>query len=149
MTDIITKIDEANQKVIQIMMSGHPVWVGCKRALDVIPGMKKNTILHAGPPISWKDMCIPMRKGVLGAVVYEGLAEDITAAQTLVDAGEIILAPCHEYSSVGGMAGITSASMPVHVVHNRKYDNFAYCAPHEGSSPKGFGWGTNDQSLDS
>lgn len=145
MSDIITKIDEANQQVIQIMMAGQPVWIGCKPALEVIPGMTKNTILHAGPPIAWEDMCNPMRNGVLGAVVYEGLANDIDEAQSLLEGGEILLVPCHAYSSVGGMAGITSASMPVHVVHNRKYDTFAYCAPHEGSSPKGFGWGTNDE----
>ncbi|TFH36790.1 MAG: DUF1116 domain-containing protein [Anaerolineales bacterium] len=145
MSDITAQIDEANQQAIQIMMAGQPVWIGCKPALEVIPGMTKNTVLHAGPPISWEEMCIPMRNGVLGAVVYEGLANNIDEAQSLVDGGEILLAPCHSYSSVGGMTGITSASMPVHVVHNRKYDTYAYCAPHEGSSPKGFGWGTNDE----
>ena len=144
MTDIKAKIETANQKAAQIMMIGRPVWIGCKPAVEVIPGMTRNTILHAGPPIAWEKMCTPMRKGVLGAVVYEGLAGNLDEALLAVEGGEINLAPCHAYSSVGGMTGITSASMPVHVVHNKTYDSFAYCAPHEGSSPKGFGWGTND-----
>jgi hypothetical protein len=145
MSDIKAKIEAANQEAVAIMMAGQPVWIGCKPALDVIPGMTENTILHAGPPIAWDKMCVPMRRGVLGAVVYEGLAADLENALLAVEGGQIQLASCHSYSSVGGMAGITSASMPVHVVHNRKYDNYAYCAPHEGSSPKGFGWGTDDE----
>ncbi len=143
--DLREKINEANLKTVEIMMSGTPIWIGDSPAIDVVPGMTKNTILHAGPPIEWERMCNPMRQGVLGAVVFEGLAKDLDEAKEAVEAGEIILSPCHHHQAVGGMTGITSASMPVHIVKNEKYGNLAYCLPHEGSSFKALGWGTNDQ----
>ena len=145
MADIKEKINSANKEVAQILMTATPIWVGCKPALEVIPGMTRTTILHAGPPIAWEMMCTPMRKGVLGALLYEGLATDFREAEGLLEAGEVRLAPCHDFNTVGGMTGITSASMPVFIVHNTRHDTFAYCAPHEGSSPKGLGWGTNDE----
>ena len=142
--DIKERINEANKKTIDIMMAGQPVWIGDSPAIDVVPGMTKNTILHAGPPIEWDRMCNPMRKGILGAVVFEGLARNLSEAKELVESNEIFLSPCHHHSAVGGMTGITSASMPVHIVRNDTYGNVAYCLPHEGSSFKALGWGTND-----
>ena len=142
--DIRQKINEANLKTIDIFMAGQPIWIGDSPAIDVVPGMTKNTILHAGPPIEWENMCNPMRQAVLGAVVFEELAESLDKAKGLVDAGEIILSPCHHHQAVGGMTGITSASMPVHVVRNETFGTTAYCLPHEGSSFKALGWGTND-----
>jgi len=142
--DIRQKINEANLKTIDIFMAGQPIWIGDSPAIDVVPGMTKNTILHAGPPIEWENMCNPMRQAVLGAVVFEELAESLDEAKGIVDAGEIILSPCHHHQAVGGMTGITSASMPVHVVRNETFGTTAYCLPHEGSSFKALGWGTND-----
>lgn len=142
--DIKQKIREANLQTIEILMAGQPVWIGDSPAIDVVPGMTRNTILHAGPPIEWEDMCNPMRQAVLGAVIFEQLADGLDAAKDLVDAGEIILSPCHHHQAVGGMTGITSASMPVHVVRNETFGTTAYCLPHEGSSFKALGWGTND-----
>lgn len=142
--DIRQKINAANLKTIEILMAGQPIWIGDHPAIDVVPGMTKNTILHAGPPIEWENMCNPMRQAVLGAVVFEELAESLDEAKVLVDAGEIILSPCHHHHAVGGMTGITSASMPVHVVRNETFGTTAYCLPHEGSSFKALGWGTND-----
>lgn len=145
MSDLKEKISQANARTVETMAGAQPVWIGCKPALHVIPGMTKETILHAGPPIAWDKMCRPMQNGVKGAVIYEGLASDLDGADKLIASGGIRLAPCHEHSAVGGMAGITSASMPVNVVRNESHGNLAYCVPHEGSSPKGFGWGTCDE----
>jgi hypothetical protein len=144
-TDIRDNIDRANQKVVERLCAGQPVWIGCKTAVDVIPGMTRHTILHAGPPIEWERMCQPMRNGILGAILYEGLASDVDEANSLASSGRLTLAPCHQYGAVGGMTGITSASMPVHIVRNEAFGNLAYCVPHEGASPTGFGWGTYDE----
>ena len=46
-------ISEANQKAVDKMTSGRPVLVDIKPAIDVIPDMKKDLVLHAGPPITW------------------------------------------------------------------------------------------------
>lgn len=61
-----------------------------------------------------------------GALVFEGLAEDIASAERLAASGEITFSPCHEHNCVGSMAGVTSASMFMHVVENRTFGNRAY-----------------------
>lgn len=126
------KVILANKKAVDIMINAHPILVDVDRALDVIPGMKPNLILHSGPPIQWDRMAGPMKGAIIGALIYEGLAEDEDSAVKLVESGKIEFAPCHEHSAVGPMAGIISPSMPVHVVHNRTYDNYSYCTINEG-----------------
>ena len=145
MIDLKENIEKSNRKTVEIMMSGQPVWIGDGKAIDVIPSMTENTILHAGPPIEWDRMCNPMRQGIMGAVIFEKFAKNLTEAREMVEKGEIILAPCHDFFAVGGMTGITSASMPVHIVKNETFGNMAYCLPHEGSTFKALGWGTCDE----
>ncbi len=126
------KIKRANQKVMEILLSGSPKWVGLDIALNVIPGMTKNTILHAGPPITWDRMCGPMRGGIMAGLVYEGRASTPEEAEKLAASGKIKYAPCHEHSTVGPMAGIVTPSMPVMIIKNEKYGNVAYCTMNEG-----------------
>lgn len=114
------------------MQNAEPVLVDIETAEDVIPGMTKKTILHAGPPVEWDDMCGPMRGAVIGALIYEGLAEDEDEAVELAGSGEITFDPCHHHQAVGPMAGIVSASMPVYVVENRDQGNKAFCTINEG-----------------
>jgi len=125
-------IEEANQKALEIVLNGKPNLVGMDLAKNVIPGMKQNLILHSGPPISWERMSGPTRGAVIGALIYEGMAANPEEAEKLAASGEIEYAPCHEHSTVGPMAGIVSASMPVFIVKNEKYGNVAYCTQNEG-----------------
>ena len=145
MDDIKNRINQANQQVLATLVGSQPVWVGCDHAINVIPGMTKNTILHAGPPIEWHRMCRPMQNGILGAIIFEELADDITQAEALIQSGEMILAPCHDFSAVGGMTGVTSATTPVAIVRNNKEGNTSFCGLHEGMQPKGLSWGNYDQ----
>jgi hypothetical protein len=101
-------------------------------AKDVIPGMHARMILHAGPPIEWERMCGPTRGAIMGALIYEGLAQDETEAEKLAASGEIEFAPCHHHHTVGPMAGIVSPRMPVFVVENKAFGNQAYCTQNEG-----------------
>ena len=126
------KIDKANQKVLEIILAGTPKLVGLDVARNVVPGMTEDTILHAGPPITWDRMCGPMRGGVMAGLVYEGRAATIEEAEKLAASGKITFAPCHEHGAVGPMAGIVTPSMPVMVVRNEKYGNCAYCTLNEG-----------------
>jgi len=126
------EIEEANAKAVKLILSGKPVLVGMGKALDVIPGMKKNLILHAGPPISWERMCGPMRGGVIGALLYEGMAKTPEEAEKLAAAGAVEFSPCHEHGAVGPMAGIVSPSMPVFIVKNEEHGNLAYGTMNEG-----------------
>ncbi|GAK55361.1 hypothetical protein U27_02193 [Candidatus Vecturithrix granuli] len=126
------EIDQANAEALTRILTSKPVVISLDTALNVIPGMKKHLILHAGPPIGWERMCGPMRGAIMGALLYEGLARSAEEAQQLAASGEIEYAPCHEHAAVGPMAGIVSASMPVWVLKNEAHGNYGYCTLNEG-----------------
>ncbi len=125
-------ITAANAEAAKRILAGKPRLIGIGRAEDDIPGMQKRLILHAGPPVSWENMCGPMRGAVLGGIVYEGLAADLSEAEKLAASGEIAFEPCHHHDAVGPMAGIVTASMPVWIVENATYGNRAYATLNEG-----------------
>jgi hypothetical protein len=125
-------IDAANATVTKVILSGMPYLVGLERAIEVVPGMKEDMLLHAGPPITWQRMCGPMRGAVIGALLYEGKAQTPEEAQQLAASGAIEFSPCHEHAAVGPMAGVISASMPVFVLQNEVYGNCAYSTMNEG-----------------
>jgi hypothetical protein len=57
-----------------------------------------------------------MRGALLGALVLEEEAASLDAAEEILAAGEIELAPCHDHRCVGAMAGIVTPRMPLVVV---------------------------------
>ena len=126
------RIEAANKKVMEIILNGQPTLLDIGVAEEVIPGMTKKTILHAGPPIKWEKMSGPLKGAVIGALIYEGLAVDEKEATELAASGEISYDPCHHHNTVGPMAGVVSASMPVWILQNKKYDNYSYCTLNEG-----------------
>lgn len=113
-------------------MNGQPTLLDIGAAEEVVPGMTKKTMLHAGPPITWEKMSGPLKGAVIGALIYEGLAVDEKEATKLAASGEISYDPCHHHNTVGPMAGVVSASMPVWILQNKKYDNYSYCTLNEG-----------------
>ena len=125
-------IAEANARAAKIILAGMPHLVGLERAIDVIPGMRPDLFLHAGPPIAWERMCGPMRGAIIGGLIYEGKAATPAEAEKYAAAGEIDFAPCHEHGAVGPMAGVVTPSMPVFVLKNEEFGNYAYCTMNEG-----------------
>jgi hypothetical protein len=125
-------IEKANKKAIEKMMEARAVLVGLGKAGDVIPGMKDNLLLHAGPPITWDRASGPLRGAITGALIFEGKAKNEKEAQTLVESGEIELEPCHHHQTVGPMAGVTSASMSVYIIENKTHGNKAFSNLNEG-----------------
>ncbi|RIK47064.1 MAG: hypothetical protein DCC59_16680, partial [Chloroflexi bacterium] len=63
-------IEQANLEAVGRMMEARPVLTGMGRALDVIPGMREDLLLHAGPPITWERASGPMRGAITGALIY-------------------------------------------------------------------------------
>ena len=126
------KIARANKEAIERLLAAKPMIKGIGMAIDTVPGMKKNMILHAGPPVEWSKMCGPMRGAVIGGLIYEGLANDPQEAEKLAASGEITFEPCHHHAAVGPMAGVMTASMPVWIMENEAFGNTAYCTLNEG-----------------
>jgi hypothetical protein len=125
-------IDQANEQAVARMIDARPLLTGMGKAGDVIPGMRENLILHAGPPITWERMSGPLRGAILGALIYEGKAQDAAAAEALATSGTIDFAPCHHHQTVGPMAGVTSASMMVYIVENQTHGNRSFSNLNEG-----------------
>jgi len=128
----LLSIDEANRQAVERILASQPVLVSIARAGEVIPGMHKRRILHAGPPIAWPQMAGPLRGAVIGGVIFEGLASDEQTAIAMVKRGEVEFAPCHHHHVVGPMAGVTTASMPVYIVENKPFGLRAYSNLNEG-----------------
>ena len=125
-------IDQANATAVGRMMDARPILKGLATARDVIPGLKPNLLLHAGPPIEWARMSGPLRGAVIGALLFEGLAKDEKRAMAMAEKGGVEFAPCHEHGAVGPMAGVTSASMKVYVIENVTHGNKSYSNLNEG-----------------
>jgi hypothetical protein len=144
---IKAKIEEANQKTLDVLLRGQPVLVDIRPALEVVPGMTENMVLHSAPPIEWKRMCGPHRHGIAGAVVWEGLADTHDDAVSMIERGEILVEPCHHHDTVGAGAGITSATTPMLVVENKSYGNRAYSCLSEGGGLQLIKWGSYDEKI--
>ena len=85
--DIIT---QANKEAVRRMLTGDPALVDVLPATEVIGGLKDKMILHAEPPVAWKNMCGPMRGAVTGIAVFEGWAENLADIEQ-ADAGALII----------------------------------------------------------
>jgi len=130
--DIAAKIERANKEAISRLLAAQPILIGVDKAGEVIPGMTKKTILHAGPPITWDRMSEPLKGAIIGGLIYEHLAKGEEEALKLAASGEITFDCCHHHSAVGPMAGVVTYSMPVWILQNKTFGNYAYCTFNEG-----------------
>jgi Protein of unknown function (DUF1116) len=119
----------ANAEAVRRLTTSRPRLVAIERAGDVL-GLERGEFLHAGPPIAWADASGPVRGALLGAMVYEKMADSVQAAEAL--APKVSLASAHSRRAVGPMAGVISPSMPVFVMHDDVFGSTAYCTLNEG-----------------
>ena len=144
--DRLKGCDSPNDRAVEMLVSAQPVWENVAPAREAIPGMDEDTILHAGPPITWERMCGPMRGAVIGALIYEKRARTPAGAERLARSGKIRFDPCHHHGAVGPMAGIISASMPVFILHNAHAGNRSFATLNEGLG-KVLRYGANDREV--
>ncbi|GAB4137394.1 MAG: DUF1116 domain-containing protein [Sphingomonadales bacterium] len=141
------QIEKANKAALERFMSARPMLIDVQPAIDVVPGMARNMVLHSAPPIAWRDMCGPHQHGVIGAVLWEGLAGTAEQATAMIEAGDIIIEPCHHHDTVGAGTGITSASTPMLVIENQTHGNRAYSCLSEGGGLALLKWGCYDDNI--
>jgi Protein of unknown function (DUF1116) len=101
--------------MIEGVLAVEPWLVGVKPAIDVVPGMRPELILHAAPPATWETVSPVLREGLLGAAEFEGL-----------DPGEAVLGAAQDHSAMAGGAGSITASTPVVVVEDRQTGDRAF-----------------------
>src|SRR5919204_6872893 len=83
-------IDGGNAEALARILGSDPWLIGVRRAGELIPALEaERLILHAGPPVEWTRMCGPLRGAVCGAIVFEGWAADLAAAEALAARGGV------------------------------------------------------------
>lgn len=129
---MVLDIEKANKEAVERIMDARPIVTGVSRAIDVVPGMKSNLLIHAGPPITYDRMSGPVKGAIWGCLMYEGLAKNLEEAQALAASGKIDYAPCHHHGCAGPMAGLIAPSFMVYEVENRTHGNKAFSGLNEG-----------------
>ena len=125
-------IERANAEATRRMMEARPIVTTMAKAMEVVPGIHENMLLHAGPPVTWERMSGPTRGAMMGALIFEGKARDGAEAEKMLKSGEIEFSPCHEHMCTGPMAGVISPSMLVYVVENQTHDIKCFSNLNEG-----------------
>ena len=125
-------IEQANATAVNRLMESRPILNGVATAREVIPGMHDHLLLHAGPPIEWARMSGPLRGAIIGALLFEGLAQSETEAIELAEQGEVQFDPCHHHNAVGPMAGVISPSMMVYVLEDATHGTRTFSNLNEG-----------------
>ena len=125
-------IDEANEAVIGKITEAQPFLMDVRPGKEVISELNERVILHAGPPMKWEEMTDPMKGSCVGAVLFEGWANNEEEARKMLSEGGVKILPCHSVDAVGPMGGITTGNMPLLVVKNNANGKKAYCTMNEG-----------------
>jgi hypothetical protein len=126
------KIEEANKICLEKIQSSTAYWTDIRPAREVVPGMDEYTILHAGPPIDWENMCGPMRGSIIGACIFEGWADTPEEVEAIARGGKLKFDSSHHHHAIGPMSGIITPSMEVSVVKNDAHDIETYATLYMG-----------------
>jgi hypothetical protein len=122
---------EANRQAVAAMTSARASLVDVRPAAECL-GLDRGHFLHAGPPVEWERASGPLRGALIGAVVFEGLAETADEAERMLASGAFTWEPCHHRGAVGPMAGVVSPSMWMFELHDEQHDANAWCSLNEG-----------------
>ncbi len=120
-----------NQEAVARMLSTTARLVDVRPASEVLD-LEPGQFLHAGPPIEWERASGPLRGALIGATIFEGLAEDAESAEQLLAGGSVAWEPCHSRGAVGPMAGVVSSSMWMLELYDDVHDRYSWCSLNEG-----------------
>ncbi|RCV48113.1 YlbE family protein [Marinitenerispora sediminis] len=121
----------ANAEALRRVLAVRPRLVDVRPAGEAL-GLEPGAFLHAGPPVTWERASGPLRGALMGAMVFEGLAESPEAAELALAAGTVRFEPCHHHAAVGPMAGVVSPGMWMFEVVDAGTGRRAWCSLNEG-----------------
>ena len=125
-------IEKANTQVVDRWMEARPVAITMAKAIEVVPGMHENMLLHAGPPLTWQTASGPVKGAFIGALMFEGKAKNPEEAEKLLASGKIEFSPCNDHMCSGPMAGVIAPSQMVYVIENQTHGIRCYGNMNEG-----------------
>ena len=82
-------IDRANREAFDRLCNSNPILVDVRPAIEVVPGMTKESVLTSGPPMAWGDYVGGQRAALIGGALYEGLARSAEEADEKFASGAI------------------------------------------------------------
>ena len=100
-------VTAANDRAVAAALACTPRLVGVKPAIDVIPGMTPDRVLHAAPAAAWEELSPLLRTALTAAAELEGLTQR-----------EATLGAAQDFGAMAGGAGAITASTPVVVVED-------------------------------
>jgi hypothetical protein len=122
----------ANTAALEAMLGAQAHLVDVLPAAEAL-GLEPGQFLHAGPPVTWERASGPLRGALVGAMLFEGLADSPEEAERLLAAGDgVSWEPCHARGAVGPMAGVVSPSMWVFCLRDEVNGASAWCSLNEG-----------------
>jgi len=121
----------ANALAAQRMTASTAALVDVVQARDAL-GLEAGTFLHAGPPLEWERASGPMQGALIGAVLFEGLADTAEEAERQLASGAYEFEPCHHRDAVGPMAGVVSPSMWLYELRDEVHGNTSWSSLNEG-----------------
>ncbi|MET0967090.1 MAG: DUF1116 domain-containing protein [Nakamurella sp.] len=122
----------ANRLAAERMLAVRARLVDVRPASDAL-GLQRGEFLHAGPPIDFANASGPLRGALIGALIFEGMAEDEADATAKLEKGQgISIGPCHDRHAVGPMAGVISPSMWLFELADEATGARAWCSLNEG-----------------
>lgn len=145
--EAVRSVEAANADAFERLDAADPWVVDVAPARDVIPNYADNLVLTSGAPMAWEDYVGGQREALIGGALFEGLASTREEAILGFTSGDIGIGACHDYSAVGSLAGIYTASMPVFVVENRAHGNVGFCNFYEGKEPRRLNYGCYDEGV--
>ncbi len=98
----------ANQRALEQMIGCRPRLVGVRPAIEVVPGMRPEMILHAAPPTNRDSLAGPLAAALRGAAELEG-----------IEFSDAELAAAQDHGAMAGGAGAITASTPVAIVEDQ------------------------------
>ena len=137
--------EAANALAFERMSTAGSELVDVRPASEML-GLTRGTFLHAGPPLTWDRASGPMRGALIGAMLFEGMADTAQEAERELASGAITLEPCHHHRGVGPMAGVVSPSMWVFELRDPVHGNTSWCSLNEGLG-KVLRYGAYEQSV--
>jgi hypothetical protein len=125
-------VEAANDEVVRRLNSGKPQLVDVSTVAQAVPGIAGRTLLHCGPAIDFEQVCDPLRRSMRAAVVAEGWASDVEAAQRLLASGDVALQPANSHQAVVPMASAIGPAAPVFVVADAEGGTRCYAPVSQG-----------------
>lgn len=126
------RVDEANATVFDRLDQIAPRITGIRPVGEIAVELPERTVLHSGPPLPWSQLCDPLRRSVRAAVVAEGWAPTPADADTLLDAGDVGLAPANHHGGAVPMASAVGPSAPALIAEDPNGGTRAFSAVNQG-----------------